>query len=101
MSCYTVIAAALTFVMGQRFLQTQKIMPAALVAGIRYLSFFFFVSKDLDFQGLSWTFCLYCSALMTCFYVYKIATGGNHIPPKAEWLVLYTPVVDEAPPLLK
>uniref|UniRef100_A0A1J3FG24 UPF0136 membrane protein n=2 Tax=Noccaea caerulescens TaxID=107243 RepID=A0A1J3FG24_NOCCA len=54
----TVIAAALTFVMGQRYLQTQKIMPAGFVAGI--------------------------SALMTCFYVYKIATGGNHIPPKAE-----------------
>ncbi|KAL1207088.1 Protein FATTY ACID EXPORT 5 [Cardamine amara subsp. amara] len=54
----TVIAGFLTFVMGKRFLQTQKIMPAGLVAGI--------------------------SALMTCFYVYKIATGGNHIPPKAE-----------------
>ncbi|RVW99630.1 hypothetical protein CK203_021453 [Vitis vinifera] len=24
------------------------------------------------------------SALMTTFYLYKIATGGNHIPTKAE-----------------
>lgn len=54
----TVIAAALTLVMGQRYLLTGKIMPAGLVAGI--------------------------SALMTCFYVYKIATGGNKFPAKAE-----------------
>ncbi|CDY19635.1 BnaA05g20430D [Brassica napus] len=54
----TVISAALTLVMGQRYLLTQKVMPAGLVAGI--------------------------SALMTCFYVYKIATGGNKIPSKAE-----------------
>ncbi|XP_010545537.1 PREDICTED: protein FATTY ACID EXPORT 6 [Tarenaya hassleriana] len=54
----TVCAAALTLIMGQRFMLTQKIMPAAVVAGI--------------------------SALMTGFYVYKIATGGNHIPSKAE-----------------
>ncbi|KAG2315988.1 hypothetical protein Bca4012_066831 [Brassica carinata] len=53
----TVITAALTLVMGQRYLLTQKIMPAGLVAAI--------------------------SALMTCFYVYKIATGGNKIPSKA------------------
>lgn len=26
-----------------------------------------------------------CSALMTGFYLYKIATGGNHIPTKADW----------------
>ncbi|CAL9221609.1 unnamed protein product [Arabidopsis halleri] len=52
------IAAALTLVMGQRYLLTGKIMPAGLVAGI--------------------------SALMTCFYVYKIATGGNKFPAKAE-----------------
>jgi hypothetical protein len=31
----TVIAAALTLVMGQRYLLTGKIMPAGLVAGIR------------------------------------------------------------------
>ncbi|CAN8303027.1 unnamed protein product [Cochlearia groenlandica] len=54
----TVIAAGLTFVMGQRYMLTQKIIPAGLVAAI--------------------------SALMTCFYVFKIATGGNHIPPKSE-----------------
>ncbi|OAY28521.1 protein FATTY ACID EXPORT 5 [Manihot esculenta] len=54
----TVCAAALTFIMGQRYVQTSKIMPAGIIAGI--------------------------SALMTLFYVYKIATGGNHIPVKAE-----------------
>ncbi|CAL1354270.1 unnamed protein product [Linum trigynum] len=54
----TVCAAALTFIMGQRYLQTSKIMPAGLLAGI--------------------------SCLMTAFYLYKVATGGNHIPSKAE-----------------
>ncbi|XP_050216932.1 protein FATTY ACID EXPORT 5-like [Mercurialis annua] len=54
----TVCAAVLTFVMGQRYIQTSKIMPAGVVAGI--------------------------SALMTGFYLYKVATGGNHIPAKAE-----------------
>ncbi|KAK6132886.1 hypothetical protein DH2020_008671 [Rehmannia glutinosa] len=52
------IAAMLTFVMGQRYMQTGKIMPAGVVAGI--------------------------SVLMAGFYLYKIATGGNHIAPKAE-----------------
>lgn len=32
----TVCAAALTWVMGQRYMQTSKIMPAGVVAGIRY-----------------------------------------------------------------
>ncbi|KAK6946888.1 TMEM14 family [Dillenia turbinata] len=54
----TVCAATLTYVMGQRYFQTSKIMPAGIVAGI--------------------------SALMTTFYLYKISTGGNHIPHKAE-----------------
>ncbi|XAR67458.1 hypothetical protein NMG60_11002228 [Bertholletia excelsa] len=54
----TACAATLTWVMGQRYSQTSKIMPAGVVAGI--------------------------SALMTGFYIYKIATGGNHIPSKAE-----------------
>ena len=27
-----------------------------------------------------------CSAMMSLFYLYKIASGGNHIPPKAEWV---------------
>jgi len=54
----TVCAAALTFFMGQRYIQTSKIMPAGVVSGI--------------------------SALMTAFYLFKIATGGNHIPVKAE-----------------
>ncbi|XP_061370402.1 protein FATTY ACID EXPORT 5-like [Gastrolobium bilobum] len=54
----TVCAAILTWVMGERYMQTSKIMPAGLVAGI--------------------------SALMTAFYLYKLATGGNHLPAKAE-----------------
>ncbi|KAL6975290.1 Protein FATTY ACID EXPORT 5 [Sarracenia purpurea var. burkii] len=54
----TACAATLTWVMGQRYIQTSKIMPAGVVAGI--------------------------SALMTGFYLYKIATGGNRIPPKTE-----------------
>ncbi|XP_059443834.1 protein FATTY ACID EXPORT 5-like [Corylus avellana] len=54
----TVCAATLTWVMGQRYMQTSKIMPAAVIAGI--------------------------SALMTGFYAYKIVTGGNHIPAKAD-----------------
>nr|XP_023886671.1 protein FATTY ACID EXPORT 5-like [Quercus suber]POE68152.1 protein fatty acid export 5 [Quercus suber] len=51
-------ATALTWVMAQRYMQTSKIMPAGVVAGI--------------------------SAIMTAFYLYKIATGGNHIPAKAD-----------------
>ncbi|VFQ82541.1 unnamed protein product [Cuscuta campestris] len=54
----TVCAAILTWVMGQRYLATSKVMPAGVIAGI--------------------------SALMTGFYLYKIATGGNHFPTKAE-----------------
>uniref|UniRef100_A0A7N0VBH4 Uncharacterized protein n=1 Tax=Kalanchoe fedtschenkoi TaxID=63787 RepID=A0A7N0VBH4_KALFE len=54
----TVCAMTVTWVMGQRYLQTSKIMPAGTVAGISFL--------------------------MTAFYVYKIASGGNHIPSKAE-----------------
>ncbi|PNX71232.1 UPF0136 membrane protein [Trifolium pratense] len=48
----------LTFIMGQRYLQTSKIMPAGVIAGL--------------------------SGLMTLFYLYKLATGGNHIPAKAD-----------------
>ncbi|KAK4723377.1 hypothetical protein R3W88_026156 [Solanum pinnatisectum] len=54
----TVCAAVLTWVMGQRYMQTSKIMPAGVVAGI--------------------------SVVMTGFYLYKIASGGNHFPSKAE-----------------
>ncbi|CAL9095709.1 unnamed protein product [Musa acuminata var. zebrina] len=54
----TVCALALTFVMGKRYLETSKIMPAGVVAVL--------------------------SALMSLFYLYKIATGGNHIPPKED-----------------
>ncbi|CAM8890867.1 unnamed protein product [Rhodiola kirilowii] len=54
----TLCAITVTWVMGQRYLQTSKIMPAGLVSGI--------------------------SLLMTTFYLFKIATGGNHIPSKAE-----------------
>ncbi|KAG6756603.1 hypothetical protein POTOM_040038 [Populus tomentosa] len=65
----TVCAAVLTFVMGQRYMQTSKIMPAGIVAGIR---------------SIALTIVFSCSVLMTVFYLYKIATGGNHIPAKAE-----------------
>ncbi|XP_059662499.1 protein FATTY ACID EXPORT 5-like [Cornus florida] len=54
----TACAVSLTWVMGQRYAQTSKIMPAGIVAGI--------------------------SGLMTGFYLYKIAMGGNYIPPKTE-----------------
>ncbi|KAL6867400.1 hypothetical protein ACP4OV_015424 [Aristida adscensionis] len=54
----TLCALALTYVMGQRFLETSKIMPAGVVAGL--------------------------SALMSAFYLFKVATGGNHIPQKKE-----------------
>ncbi|PKA46414.1 UPF0136 membrane protein [Apostasia shenzhenica] len=54
----TACALTLTYVMGQRYLQTSKIMPAGIVAAL--------------------------SALMTLFYFYKIATGGNRILTKAE-----------------
>ncbi|OAY81047.1 protein FATTY ACID EXPORT 5-like [Ananas comosus] len=54
----TVCALALTYIMGQRYLETSKIMPAGVVAAL--------------------------SALMSGFYLYKIATGGNHFPAKAE-----------------
>ncbi|KAL3508500.1 hypothetical protein ACH5RR_027901 [Cinchona calisaya] len=54
----TACAGILTWVMVNRYLQTSKIMPAGIVAGI--------------------------SVLMTAFYLYKIVTGGNHIPQKSE-----------------
>ncbi|XP_031499676.1 protein FATTY ACID EXPORT 5-like [Nymphaea colorata] len=54
----TVCSVALAVVMGRRYLETSKIMPAGLVAAI--------------------------SALMTIFYLYKIVGGGNHISSKAE-----------------
>ncbi|XP_058072524.1 protein FATTY ACID EXPORT 5-like [Magnolia sinica] len=54
----TVVAFVLTWVMGQRYIQTSKIMPAGVVAGL--------------------------SGLMALFYIYKIATGGNHFPAKVE-----------------
>ncbi|KAJ3674875.1 hypothetical protein LUZ60_005491 [Juncus effusus] len=54
----TVCAIGLTYVMGQRYLATSKIMPAGVVSGL--------------------------SGIMSLFYLYKIATGGNHIPPKKE-----------------
>ncbi|XP_077221093.1 protein FATTY ACID EXPORT 6-like isoform X2 [Tasmannia lanceolata] len=52
------VASILTWVMGQRYIQTSKIMPAGIVAVL--------------------------SGLMTAFYLYKIASGGNHFPAKAE-----------------
>jgi len=52
----TVVSLALTWVMGQRYLATSKFMPAGLVAGL--------------------------SGIMALFYLYKVATGGNHIVKK-------------------
>lgn len=54
----SVIAFALTWVMGQRYIETSKIMPAGVVAVV--------------------------SVIMAAFYLFKIASGGNHIPAKAE-----------------
>lgn len=54
----TVCSSVLTWVMGQRYLMTSKIMPAGIVTVI--------------------------SAVMTLFYLYKISKGGNHIGPKKE-----------------
>nr|XP_020272120.1 LOW QUALITY PROTEIN: protein FATTY ACID EXPORT 5-like [Asparagus officinalis] len=54
----SICSLALTYVTGQRVLQTLKIMPAGIVAAL--------------------------SAIMTALYLYKIATGGNHIPVKSE-----------------
>lgn len=49
---------------------------------ISYKKCFFFF-----FCIWSWDICLSCpcSGLMTLFYLYKLATGGNHIPAKADW----------------
>ncbi|KAI3948808.1 hypothetical protein MKX01_022222 [Papaver californicum] len=54
----TVCAFVLTWVMGQRYVETSKIMPAGVVAVI--------------------------SAVMSGFYLYKIATGGNHFPSSSD-----------------
>ncbi|XP_057832747.1 protein FATTY ACID EXPORT 5 [Cryptomeria japonica] len=54
----TVCSFALTWVMGQRYLVTSKIMPGGVVATI--------------------------SAIMTFFYLYKIIRGGNHIAPRKD-----------------
>uniref|UniRef100_A0A7I4CNP5 Uncharacterized protein n=1 Tax=Physcomitrium patens TaxID=3218 RepID=A0A7I4CNP5_PHYPA len=52
----TVVAVALTWVMGQRFMVTSKFMPAGMVAAL--------------------------SGIMSLFYLYKVATGGNRIIKK-------------------
>lgn len=43
----TVCAAALTWVMGQRYIQTSKIMPAGIVAGIRLVKAHFLLQRSL------------------------------------------------------
>ncbi|KAH7437690.1 hypothetical protein KP509_05G084300 [Ceratopteris richardii] len=54
----TGVSVALTWVMGQRYLASGKIMPAGMVAII--------------------------SGLMAAFYLYKLLTGGNHITKRQE-----------------
>lgn len=54
----TGLSVALTWVMGQRYLSSGKIMPAGIVAAI--------------------------SGLMALFYIYKILSGGNHIIQKKQ-----------------
>ncbi|BBH01967.1 Transmembrane proteins 14C, partial [Prunus dulcis] len=78
----TVCAAILTWVMGQRYVQTSKFMPAGVVAGIRIEGVLWSL-KEVGWEmgekaGNSHI------ALMTGFYLYKIATGGNHIPAKTK-----------------
>eukprot|EP00897_Mesotaenium_endlicherianum_P006405 jgi/Mesen1/5793/ME000293S04943 len=51
-----VISAALTGVMGKRYVKTSNIMPAGLIAAL--------------------------SAVMAVFYLYKLVTGGNKITKK-------------------
>ncbi|KAG1368289.1 Protein FATTY ACID EXPORT 5 [Cocos nucifera] len=68
----TVCALVLTYVKGQRYLETSKIMPAGLVAA---LSNTMCHILNIEFP---------CSMLMSGFYLYKIANGGNHIPSKAD-----------------
>jgi len=52
----TAVSLALTGIMGQRFMATGKVMPAGMVAAL--------------------------SGVMALFYLYKVATGGNHIVKK-------------------
>ncbi|GBG90081.1 hypothetical protein CBR_g50174 [Chara braunii] len=52
----TVVSAALSVVMGKRYMQTTKFMPAGLVASL--------------------------SVVMTMFYAMKLMTGGNDIRQK-------------------
>ncbi|CAI7780636.1 unnamed protein product [Closterium sp. NIES-53] len=51
------IGGALTYVLGDRYMTTQKIFPAGVVAGL--------------------------SAIMTLFYAFKLLTGGNHFKKEA------------------
>ncbi|GJP38418.1 hypothetical protein CLOM_g22857 [Closterium sp. NIES-68] len=46
------IAGALTYILGDRYVSTQKIFPAGVVAGL--------------------------SGIMALFYAFKLLTGGNH-----------------------
>nr|CAD1841002.1 unnamed protein product [Ananas comosus var. bracteatus] len=55
---HSILCTGINIHHGQRYLETSKIMPAGVVAAL--------------------------SALMSGFYLYKIATGGNHFPAKAE-----------------
>ncbi|KAM7279618.1 hypothetical protein ACFE04_006752 [Oxalis oulophora] len=76
----TACSITLTYVMGQRYLQTSKIMPAGVVAGMRFT-----FKVHLASGSVAMLLVLdVVDAVMTGFYLFKIATGGNHFPAKAE-----------------
>ncbi|KAF8370009.1 hypothetical protein HHK36_031961 [Tetracentron sinense] len=84
-----VCAFTLTWVMGQRYIQTSKIMPAGIVALISHLGVL--TSEPGNFSSMAEfgltvfpKISVHLCTVMTGFFLFKIATGGNHIPAKAE-----------------
>lgn len=51
---------------------------------IAYLDFSLWIQHIFESSGANFIW-VFCSVLMTGFYAYKIVTGGNHIPAKADW----------------